>query len=369
MKTICLLTMHRVYNYGSILQAYATQSVLTSLGYQCKIIDYQYPNKIHPNDNDKISLLMKFLKWCLQVKQGFPERKKEKKFQAFYRKYLNLTTYYPTKESLERNPPEGDVYIVGSDQTWNTRHIGTDTTFLLSFVPKGKPKISFSSSAAGFELSKDFVDVFKRNISQFKAISVREVNTQKLIKNLVGIDVPVTLDATLLLDAAQWTSLANSSILKIKEPYILVYVLKYSFYPYPLATQLINKIYEETGYHVVCLRYSAREHLGIMDSEYLNESVSPEDFLYLFQHASCVVTSSFHGTVFSIVFNKSFYSIVNPEISDDRIISLLNMLGIRERGISDMSDYKGLEIDYSMVNEQLKKAQIESIKYLSDILK
>ena len=367
MKTICLLTMHRVYNYGSILQAYATQSVLTSLGVVCKIIDYQYPNKIHPKS--KVSLLMRFFKLCLQVKQGFPESKKRKKFQAFYRKYFNLTAYYPTKESLEQNPPKGDIYIVGSDQTWNTRHIGSDTTFLLSFVPEGKPKMSFSSSAARLDFNEDFVNVFKQNICQFKAVSVRETNTQKLIKNLVGINVPVTLDPTLLLDASQWISLANSSNIKIKKPYILVYVLKYSFHPYPLATQLINKIYKQTGYHVVCLRYSSREHLGIMDAEYLNESVSPEDFLYLFQHASCVVTSSFHGTAFSIVFKKSFYSIVNSELSDDRILNLLNMLGIRERGISDIIDYRGLEIDYTMVNKQLEKAKAESIKYLSDNLK
>lgn len=354
--------MHRVYNYGSILQAYATQAILTSLGYQCKIIDYQYPNKIHPKD--KVSLFMRYGKCILQIMQGFPEKRKQNKFKKFYKKYLNLTMYYPTKKALERNPPEADIYIVGSDQTWNTRHIGNDTTFLLSFVPKRKQKMSFSSSAARLDLEDKFIDVFKRNLNTFSAISVRETNTQTLIKKLLNKDVPITLDPTLLLDSEKWSFLAKNATVKIKKPYILVYILKYSFYPYPLATQVIEKVYEETKYHVVCLRYSVRERLRIKDVEYLNESVSPEDFVYLFQHASFVITSSFHGTAFSLVFNKPFYSIVNPAISDDRILSLLNKLGIKERGIADINNSIELAMDYTLVNRRLEEEKQKTIKYL-----
>lgn len=120
MKKVGLLTMHRVFNYGSILQAYATQTIIESLGFICDVIDYQYPNKIHKCGKFDIHQFIGFL---LQLKQGFPELRRRKKFRRFYKKYFHLTRYYPTKESLERNPPIEDVYIVGSDQTWNTRHI------------------------------------------------------------------------------------------------------------------------------------------------------------------------------------------------------------------------------------------------------
>lgn len=362
MKKVGLLTMHRVFNYGSILQAYATQKIIETLGHQCEIIDYQYPNKLHQTSAFDIRWLTGLL---LQIKQGFPEWRRRRKFRRFYAKYFHLTKYYPTKESLEQNPPMADTYIVGSDQTWNTRHIKNDTTFLLSFVPAGKKKMSFSCSAARLDYAPAFSAMFTTYINDFSAISVREKNTQVMVRKLLERNAPITLDPTLLLDAKEWSDIASQSEMQVRKPYILVYVLKYSFYPYPLVTKIIRRIYQLTKYHVVCIRYSAREKLGIGDATYYNESISPEDFVYLFQNASYVVTSSFHGTAFSLIFNKCFFSIVNPESSDDRIMSLLTLLSIPERGISEDKDLSdNLDIDYEMINEKLEKERNKSIDYL-----
>lgn len=364
MKKVGLLTMHRVFNYGSILQAYATQTIIESLGFICDVIDYQYPNKIHKCGKFDIHQFIGFL---LQLKQGFPELRRRKKFRRFYKKYFHLTQYYPTKESLERNPPIEDVYIVGSDQTWNTRHIKDDSTFLLSFVPEGKRKLSFSSSAARLSYSSDFSSMFKKYVSEFSAISVREKNTQSMVQKLLNRKVPVTLDPTLMLNQSGWEKMVSNASLHISEPYILVYVLKYSFNPYPLVTKIIRQIYQQTRLHVVCIRYSAREKLGISNATYYNESISPEDFVYLFKNASYVVTTSFHGTAFSVTFNKRFFSIVKPDSTDDRIMSLLNMLGIPERGISEDKDLSNhLDIDYTLVNQKLDEERNKTISYLRD---
>lgn len=367
-KKIGLLTMHRVVNFGSILQAYATQVVIEKLGYDCEIINYQYPNKIH--SMDYTSPLLNVVQFLMEIRFGFPERKKRRKFRLFREKYLHQSEYFKTRDDLLERIPEYDTYIVGSDQTWNIRHIGFDDIFLLSFVPADKRRISYASSAARKELPSLYVDFFKQYLSVFNAISVRERHTQELIKSLLGKDVSITLDPTLLLDANEWQLLAKKSKLKVKTPFILVYILKYSFLPYPTATKVIKDVYDKYHLPIVALRYSARENMGIEDVIDLHESVGPEDFLWLFMNASFVITTSFHGTAFSLNFRKPFYAIYNSSIEDDRIYSLLHLLGAESCGIDVCKDYQNVEtIDYDKVSEVLNSERNKSILFLRNNLK
>lgn len=366
-KTIGLLTMHRVNNFGSVLQAFALQKVIEKLGYDCVLIDYQYPNNIHPEDKENRSLLLKIIRFIMSLLHGRPDNKMKIGIDKFRTNYFKLSEYYCDYDSLHHNPPSFDTYILGSDQTWNVRHIAHDDSFLLSFVKKGR-KISYASSAARKSIAVDYYDSFKYYLSQFDAISVRESNTQKLIECLIGIKPPILLDPTLLLDNMDWHQIAKTSKYQVKKPpYILIYILRYSFYPYPLATEAIRKLYEKYGYHLVIIRYSMRERLGIRDYENLYEGIAPEDFVALFENASFVVTTSFHGTAFAINFNKPFYSIYDPESDDDRIISLLNQLGLQDRGLSIREKVFALHdhIDYSIANNKLNKLRKESLDYLN----
>lgn len=369
-KSIGLLTMHRVINFGSVLQAYATQSVIEKLGHKCTIIDYQYPNAIHPQDADAKSVVLAILRFFMSLLHGFPDVKQRKGFDEFRSNYLNLSEYYPNRESLRSKPPVFDKYVVGSDQTWNVRHTGGDDTFMLAFTSSTE-KFSYGSSAARAMVDDEYVESFKGNLKKFKYISVREANTQSLVEKLIGEKVPVVLDPTLLLSDADWNVIANVSKLKIKKPYILVYVLKYSFYPYPLATQLIRMIHELYKMPVVLIRYSMKEKLGIKgEVTNLYEGISPEDFVWLFQNASFVVTTSFHGTAFSINYQKPFYAIYHPEIEDDRIISLLSLLGIADRGIPIHGSVpaKVDDIDYESVNQRMKSEREKSIRFLKNAI-
>ena len=185
-KNIGLLTMHRVYNFGSVLQAFALQKVIEKLGYKCTLIDYQYPNNVHPTDKENKNLILKFIRYILAIKHGRPDKKMRMGIDLFRLNNLKMSDYYPDYDSLHQNPPVFDTYVLGSDQTWNVRHIAHDDTFLLSFVNKGK-KVSYASSAARKTIPQDYFDVFKKNLSQFDAISVRERNTQTLVERLIGI--------------------------------------------------------------------------------------------------------------------------------------------------------------------------------------
>ncbi len=369
-KTVGLLTMHRVVNFGSVLQAYATQAVLERLGYSCTIIDYQYPNKMHHGDKEKWPWLVAIYREIMQWLHGRPAKKQHSGFESFREKYLHTAGYYPTYESLQKNPPQFDTFLLGSDQTWNVRHIGHDDTFLLSFTDS-KNKVSYAPSAARSTVDGEYIEAFKRYIPQFKAISVREKNTQQLVKGLTGKEPPILPDPTLLLDKEDWKKIGNSARFKVKKsPFILVYVLRYSFYPYPLATKLIKKVYEKYGYHLVIIRYSMREKLGIKDYENLYEGIAPEDFVALFEQASFVVTTSFHGTAFAINNNKPFYAIYDPNLADDRIISLLREVGLEDRAVSihDAAPEVTDAIDYHAVNIKLDAMRKKACQFLTDNL-
>ena len=137
MKRVGIVTMHKVVNYGSALQAWATQEVIRRLGYDVLIIDYVYPNAFHIKDK-KRNIARSVLQWCLHFCQGFPWEKKRKHFEKFWNDNFNLTQTYPCVESIYNNPPDFDVYVAGSDQIWNPTCIKGDGVFLLDFVTNGK---------------------------------------------------------------------------------------------------------------------------------------------------------------------------------------------------------------------------------------
>ena len=128
--------MHKVLNYGSALQAYALQSVVEKMGFQCEIIDYLYPNAYHLSLRPHLPVWKRIVLWIIQFLYGFPERKRERKFRSFYRDFFHLSArQYRSKEEIAECPPRYDIYLTGSDQVWNPKYIGSDATFMLSFAP------------------------------------------------------------------------------------------------------------------------------------------------------------------------------------------------------------------------------------------
>lgn len=323
MKTVGILTMHRVLNYGSALQAWATQEVIKRLGYEVKVIDYIFPNEYHRQFATRVPIVINIARFLRNLRYGYPMKKKQHAFELFRKSYMQLSQTYKTKEELKCNPPVFDIYVAGSDQIWNPDGHHGDMTFFLDFLPQTARRISYASSFAQKAIKRNRGDI-KSCLDKFYAISVREQNGKKIVKELIHREAMICCDPTLLLEKKDYAAIEKYVTVKIEKPFILVYILNYAFNPYPYATEFIKEAYRQTSFHVVCLDFSSRQHLGIRNCTNLHDSVSPSDFVWLFSNAEMVITSSFHGTAFALNFERPFYSIVNKDSSeDDRITSLL----------------------------------------------
>ena len=235
-------------------------------------------------------------------------------------------------------------------QIWNPTCIKGDGVFLLDFVTNGKRRISYASSFAQAKLEEKFRKDMADSLRGFFSIAVRESNGVKIVKKLIGKDVPITLDPTLLLRKDDYGPLIKQSSLHIQKPYMLVYILQYAYDPYPYA-----------------LDFSAKQHLGIKDMIHLHDAVGPAEFLSLFANASFVITTSFHGTAFALNFGVPFYSLLNDKSSsDDRMGNLLRLCGMEDRGIiiNTRKVRVSTSFDINGCETRLRQKREESIAYL-----
>ncbi len=372
--TVGIITMHKVNNYGSALQAYALQKVITDMGYECELIDYIYPNIYHFNKN-QLQAYQKTWKSC--VKEWFPlkpswydAKRKKIKIEKFWKKYYKLNGIkYSTKEELLANPPVFDIYVTGSDQVWNPRFMKGDASFLLSFAPDQAKKIAYASSFACSNIPNKYRERYKKLLSRYSYLSVREQGGTKVVKELLGKDIPVVLDPTLLLTPNDWRLLCPVRKKKVLgEKYILAYVLNYAFNVIPYIYNLIEHVQKETGYAVIFIGSIPNQLKDIAVSAI---GLAPSEFLELFENASFVITSSFHGTSFAINYGIPFYTVVNNETeNDDRQLNLLKLLNIEYRAISVGEDFSTLNTvwDNEIVQKNLAKHRNLSLSYLKEAL-
>lgn len=365
MKTVDILTMHAVLNYGSYLQTLATYKFVSNLGFSPLIVDYRYPTEYHlthsknfvirkdqaPIENKSFyeKVFSKLACWLIRPNLN----KKKEKFAAFYHQYVQMTRPYYTEKELEKNPPQCDICVAGSDQIWNPLFIHHDKSFFLAWAPDSCRKISYASSVAIKEIPNEFIEDFKSALSSFSCISVRE--NSSFLQDLLHREVKTVLDPTFLLDKNEWKQYFNPKPL-INGDYILCYILNYSYNPYPYIYGLIEKVRTKLGLPVVII--DGKPSL-IYKGYKVFVNIGPGEFLNLFYNAKFVITTSFHGTAFAINFNKDFLSVINDSSqNDNRIYSLAEQMGIVERCVIRK-------------NTPLNKIQIPSLNYnveINDIL-
>lgn len=358
---IGILTFHDADNYGAVLQAYALQEVIKQMGYVVEIIDYKQENII---ENYKIIAIKKnnikaFIKSVISSIIKYKTRKEKKiKFTLFRNSYLDIT-----KESFsDSSQITGfDVFIVGSDQVWNSEIIGGDKAYYLDFCTGNERKISYAASVGKDYLNNDEINNLIHNISEFDSISVREDSTAKLISELTGKSIPYVVDPTLLTDENIWNKFNSKKL--VNEKYLFVYGM--------MGDKTVNEVAERMSKELDL------EIVSINSSEvFKNKNVklfnnaSPEQFVSLIKHASFVVTNSFHGTAFSILFNKDFLTIPHKSRSS-RMVSLLKNLKLEGRIVTNQNDFNEkniCEIDYSIPNNLLELERKKSQRFLKEAL-
>lgn len=382
MKTVAIITTFRQPNWGSVLQAFSLQKVIDKLGYKSVIIDYIYPNKFHysqgkPKNKHSLwyrskHLIKKFLVLLHVMKH---KTTKMDLLNSFIKDNMNCTVTIKKKASLKSILPSFDIYVSGSDQIWNPNTMFGDMSYMFDFVPFGSKKIAYASSFSCDEIPRKYESEYRKFLSSYCAISVREQNGVALAKKYSGLNnVKLVLDPTLLIDKSVWEDLAvKSKKLELPNRYILFYMLAYTYSPNDKMVELLN--YMQGKYKCPIISLSERP-LGF-EGDFIpiafEKEVGIYEFLYLFKNADVIVTSSFHGTAFSVNFAKPFIALENGKSrSDDRISSLLGRLGMQKQLIfTDSVIDENLSPYYDVVEEQqkLEKLRQDSLLYLESSLR
>lgn len=372
MKSIGIITIHKINNYGSVLQAYALQKVCEDLGYKVEIIDYDFPNKFH--QNNKYSTASDTQpnepKW---IKALFAKAlvRQHKGIRLFIDKYQNLSSNkYHKVEDFTANPPAYDVYITGSDQLWSPRHCNGDPAFMLYFAPDNALKISYAASIGSNAITEELKNAYIGLLSRYKHISVRENTGADVIRSLINKKATVVLDPTLLLNKDEWNKVATPKRLVMKK-YILCYFLNYTFNAFPYVDELAMDMQKQTGYEIV--RVARPPHkLSFINTTY-QIGASPEEFLALVRDAEIVLTTSFHGTAFAVNYGKPVFTVVQDRnASDSRQVSLMHNLGLDKQVLSIKDKFPtASDANYNVDKEQtvLNQLRLDSKLYLEKALK
>ena len=246
------------------------------------------------------------------------------------RSRLNLTKKYVTADDLRKDPPEADVYVTGSDQTWNSQYNECiDRGFFLDFLPENARRVAFVSSFGKTELDEKEIDETRRLLSRYEKISVREDSAVRIISDM-GLEAPIQLiDPTLMLDKEEWLRIASPRLLK--EPYLILMLL---YNEDNHATEYARKIADEKGLKLVKISWEMKKP-PLVDQLFTHRS--PADFLSLFYYADFVVTNSFHGLAFSLNLEKQFIMVPRNEFNS-RIESLLRLCSLSDRLVGSEED-------------------------------
>lgn len=359
-RSVGLLTMHRVTNCGSQLQAYALQRVVNALGYDCKVIDYEYPSLFHYSRKmDKGNLksvkgvIKKILNalGLLRLVQGVNiwrfnlqvRRQMREGFQG-----VKLTRAYNIS-SIKRHPPRFDIYLIGSDQVWNPDCIVGDYTFLLDFAPECVGRVAYSASFGVRELPREYNDEYAGLLRRFSAIGVRESSGAEIVRRLTGQDAVPVLDPTMLLTADDWKRYAAPWV-DAKRKYVFCYVLSYVFKASPWIMGYARRVADMLGCEVVF--YGGGESDCIEDArkagfEVLEQYIAPQRLVRYYLDAEYVIATGFHGTALAITLGKALSIVVNPNPTlDDRVVSLANRMGLESRCVVCGADYEKLDLSW-----------------------
>lgn len=389
MKKTAIVSCYFQHNYGSMLQAYATQMALDKLGYENETIDISgFENEIQKakmlyfaKASLKSDILLSkrgmvknvLIKKFVKNEYTSLAKKRNQKFDAFAKKNFRLSSIYSSKSELSKKCIENySTVLVGSDQLWLPGNIEADY-YTLNFVPETLNTIAYATSFGQSILPKDSSKKAHVFLKKMKHISVREETGQVLVKKLSGRSVPVVCDPTLLFSGDEWMAIQKEEAL-FKEPYIFCYFLGNNSSHREFAKRLKAK----TGYKTVALIHL--DEFVKSDESYADWSpydIDPSDFLNLIRNASYVCTDSFHCSVFCMLYKKIFftfkrYNKKTKSSTNSRLDTLFKLVGINDRilkGDEEIQKCLELKLDYKIIHHNIQKIREESYNYLLNALK
>lgn len=352
---IGILTFHNACNYGAVLQCYALQEVLTSLGHDVEVIDYRN-SWVEAIYKPFSFLLLKhyirnprtFLKYVFT----YFNRKMENTVKlCTFSEFVNNNFYLADFDYVNNRPQKDyDIIFIGSDQLWGLSCLGGkfDNVYLGNFSHEHAKIVGYAISADLKSLQTlSEMKALSSVLNNYTAISFREKTNADYVGKLTNKNVDVCVDPTLLLPYSGWNNIINN---QWKEKnYVVLYQVRYNDEQKKYLIEQANKIANEIG-----------NGCTVVD---LNGNYKVEDFISAIKYAKLVITSSFHATVFSLIFRTQFYSIKLNDGCDGRYISLLQKLNLEERIVNAGEDicYTNSKLpDYSL--DVISQHSIDFIK-------
>lgn len=380
-KKVGLVTCYFKHNYGSMLQAYATQKILDNNNipnetiYIENNVDFKkgkrkyYLGQIFNYTFIKSKLGMIKLKFDKKVNRqlGNNIAIRDKKYEEF-KKNFHLTKAHNTYDELcEICQKKYDSVLVGSDQLWLPVNVVADY-YTLNWVPENINKISYATSFGISTIPDKYKDLYGKFLNRIDYISVRENQGELLVKELSSKNATLVCDPTMLLTKKEWQEVSISKPI-VKEKYILCYYLGKSIEYRKFA----ERLKEKTGYKIVSLNH-CDEYVKYSDTfaDIKPYDIGPAEWLNLIENAEFICTDSFHGTVFSLLFNKKFFTFrrykEGSKVStNSRINSLLNLVHLNDRlltGNENVDEVINKKIDYVEVDKIISQFRNESKQFL-----
>ncbi|MFV0586045.1 polysaccharide pyruvyl transferase family protein [Bacteroides reticulotermitis] len=386
-KKLALVTCYFQLNYGSQLQAYATQLLFDKMkveneticidGLQSEINKAKYRyflSRIWDINTvkDKWATIKKVIAIYTkgnEYRDSIALRKE--KFKNFSQTKFHISKIYNSKQELANVAHQYAAFIVGSDQLWLPSNIEADY-YTLNFVPDNVSKIALATSFGISRFPKQQAQKAARFLERLDFCSVRELSGQKIVKELTGRNIPIVCDPTILFTAEEWSCITKMERF-VNEPYLFCYFLGNN----PEQREFVKRFKQVTGYKIVQLQHCdeyIKSDVGFPD--YAPYNVGPAEFVQLIRDAEYVFTDSFHASVFSLLYGKRFFTFRrynNDSIvsTNGRLYSLLSMVGLEERLLMANEDVKlclSMSIDYKNVHARLASLREFTKQYIRESL-
>lgn len=398
---IGIITIQDSKNYGACLQAYALQNFLSKQEVSVELIDLrrlehndfkkskkfkiiQFSEKLYKkaqiNWLDKTYVLLRktakkillfipilkrrivfYLKYKMDIKN------RDFKFYQFFRK-VDCSDRFFSIDDLYSNPPDYDIFLVGSDQVWNPYNNYNVMPYFLTFT-ENKNKYTYASSIGTSKISQFLLDDYAKYLKNFKCVSVREKEAFDVLEKRGVNNIRIDLDPTFLLSKDDWSDLASAKL--IGEDYIFLFALTFSEDIFAIA----KNISEEMNLPIVCIAKDENDFNFIKKKNVqLLVNVGIEDWLSLIKYSSLVVTDSFHGTVFSMFLAQKYFTYIAPlNTKGERIYNLLKMFNQNEHLIDDsflekLGDKIQLNNNLNLENKENQYLINNSKVYLQEII-
>lgn len=356
---IGILTFHNAYNYGAVLQAYALQTFLEKNGNEVEIIDYRNEEVERSYQLFRLRSIPRksakrfFYYWIVNIYRFI-------KYKEFKNNVLSLLKISrPTHSFNDVSIIDKDVIVIGSDQLWNK-----DITRIYDPFYWGEFSKSFNGSIISYAvcmnaetLSIEELDFIKKHLNNFSCISVREKDLANTLCKLTSKYVHISLDPTLMVESSFWFDLVkkNKDVLELQH-YVLVFAI--------LERDIVIEKAKEFAriHNLRLLIMNPIADISPFNDYY--QPTSPLAFLSVIANASYVITSSFHGLAFSIIYHRVFYVMGNSG-KNERMKSLLSSIGLSDRFISSSTSVENIiPINYNEVDKKLNKMRDDSRSYL-----